>query len=193
MSQNQLKSLVPMKPHVEITSKSFNVYHHNVFLDENIVEPSEYRELIQLLLQSTELDTVEMIINNSGGYLHTARAVIESIKTADCHVRAVLIGECHSAASMIALSCKEITVLDSAQMMIHQASWGVVGAGNNNKTQNDFIYNHTCKLVKEIYSGFMTPKEIDSVLSGTEFWLEAAEIRERVERMNKFKAKQKKA
>lgn len=109
-----MKLLFPTKNHVEIVTKSFNVNYHSVFLDEDIAEPSEYRELISLLLSATELDTIDLIINNGGGRLDAARAVIEAIKNSSAVVKATIVGECHSAASMIALSCPEIVVLDSA-------------------------------------------------------------------------------
>lgn len=185
-----MKLVIPSgKEHVEIVTKTFNVNYHSVFLDENIAEPSEYRDLISLLLSSSELDTVDLIINNGGGLLNAARSVIEAVKNAECTVKTTILGECHSAASMIALSCKEIVVLDSAEMMIHQASWGVVGTGSNNKTQNDFIHRQTTKLVRETYAGFLSTKEIDAVLSGTEFWFDADEIATRVEKMMKHKKK----
>ena len=179
------------KSHVEIISKQFQVNYHTVFLDENIVEPSEYRDLISLLLNASELDTIDMIINNGGGQLNAAKAVIEAIKNADGNVKATILGDCHSAASMIALSCPEIVVLDSAEMMVHQASWGLGGTGNNVKAQNDFYYRQCTKLVKDVYKGFMTEKEIEQVLTGTEFWFDADEIRTRIERRNKSVKKEK--
>lgn len=175
------------KQHVEIISKTIPVNYHTVFLDENIVEPAEYRELISLLLNSSELDTIDIVINSGGGRLDAARAIIESIKACAGSVKATIVGECHSAASMIALNCPEVVVLDSAQMMIHEASWGVIGKGSNNKSQNDFIHRTTEKLVRETYGGFLTAKEIEQVLSGVEMWFDADEIHERVIKLKKYR------
>lgn len=74
-------------------------------------------------------------------------------------------------------------------MMIHEASWGVVGKGSNNKSQNDFHVKQTEKLVRKVYEGFITQKEIESVLTGTEFWFDSDEIQSRVDKMLKVKEK----
>jgi ATP-dependent protease ClpP protease subunit len=157
------------------------VYSHQVFLDEEIGAPSKYRDLINTLYMSGENDQVNLLINSSGGYLSTAIAIIEGIKASDAMVRAIIVGECHSAASMIALNCHEIVVTDSAHMMTHTASYGTGGMTQNVKSHSDFSTGFINKIIDSTYSGFMQNDEIIELKKGVEFWFDADQIRTRLE------------
>lgn len=56
------------------------VKRHDVFLDTDISEPSNYRDLISLLFNAGENDTINIFINSQGGHLNSALAIIEGIK-----------------------------------------------------------------------------------------------------------------
>jgi ATP-dependent protease ClpP protease subunit len=130
---------------------------------------------------SGENDQVNLLINSSGGYLSTAIAIIEGIKASDAMVRAIIVGECHSAASMIALNCHEIVVTDSAHMMTHTASYGTGGMTQNVKSHSDFSTGFINKIIDSTYSGFMQNDEIIELKKGVEFWFDADQIRTRLE------------
>lgn len=160
--------------------------HSDVFLDRDIEEPSDYRELISILFNAGEYDTIHIFINSVGGNLDTALAIIEGIQHSLASVTAFLIGSCHSAASMIALSCNQLIITDSANMLVHSASFGTGGTTSNVKSHTDFVVKQTNKLLEEIYEGFLTKDEMKDIKLGVEMWLSAKEIRKRVKKRLKL-------
>lgn len=162
------------------------VKRHDVFLDTDIGEPFIYRDFISILFNANENDIINICINSPGGNLNSAVAIIEGIKHSNANVTGVIMGECYSAASMIALSCHNIIVLDSANMMIHTASFGAAGNTGNVKAYTDFTVNEVEKLILSTYSGFLSKDEIDKVKTGVEIWLSADDIRKRMENRMKY-------
>lgn len=160
--------------------------HHDVFIDTEITEPSDYRELISLLFNAGEEDSFNFFINSGGGHLNTALAIIEGLKHTNANVTAVLVGECHSAASMITMYCHEMAVLDSAHMMIHTASYGTVGNTGNVKAYTDFTTKQVESLLHDTYEGFLTKEEIAKIKLGVELWFNADEIRDRIQNRIKY-------
>lgn len=164
-----------------INTTTNNVSHHDVFIDSEITEPSNYRELLSILFNANEGDSVNVFINSEGGHLDTALAIIEGLKNTQAHVVAVIIGACHSAASFISMYCHEVAVLDNAYSMVHTATFGSVGFTGNVKSHTDFTVRQVEKLINETYEGFLTKEEIVRVKSGVELWFDADEIKKRME------------
>lgn len=169
------------KPEQYINSIERTSHHHDVFLDGEIAEPSNYREFISLLFNSSEDDTVTIYINSGGGHLDTALAIVEGLKLTSAQVTAVLIGACHSAASIISMYCHEVAVLDNAYSMVHTASFGAAGNTGNVKAHTEFTVRQVEKLLNDTYEGFLTKDELAKVKSGVELWFDADEIRKRME------------
>lgn len=155
--------------------------HFDVFLDSNIEEPAEYRELLSILFGATEDDTVNIFINSNGGHLDTALAIVEGLKSTSAHVTAIIIGACHSAASIITMYCHDVAVLDSAYSMVHTASYGTAGNTGNVKAHTEFTTRQVEKLLNDTYEGFLTKDELVKVKQGVELWFDADEIRKRME------------
>ena len=158
-----------------------NVRHFDVFLDSDIEEPSEYRELLSILFNAGDDDSVNIFFNSNGGHLDTALAIVEGLKSTNARVTAIIIGACHSAASIIAMYCHEVAVLDSAYSMIHTASFGAQGSAGNVKAHTEFTVKQVDKLLNDTYEGFLSKEELVKVKSGVELWFDAEEIRKRME------------
>lgn len=162
------------------------VKRHDVFLDTDISEPPNYRDLISLLFNAGENDSINIFINSQGGHLNSALAIIEGIKHSNANVTGIIMGECYSAASMIALNCHNVVVLDSANMMIHTASFGTAGNTGNVKAYTDFTVKEIEKLLVSTYEHFLTKDEIDKIKTGVEIWLSADDIKKRLETRSKY-------
>ena len=191
----------PMKIHIGNNDRSyFNITQISskrvdVFLDEEIGAPSEYRELNYLLFNAEENDVFPFYINSPGGQLNAALSIIEGLKNTPARTVAILQGECHSAASMLAMYCDDVLVLDSAHMMIHTASYGTIGNTGNVKAHTEFTTKQVEGLIHETYEGFLTDPEIEKVKLGVELWFSAEDIRDRMQKRivfleKKFAAKE---
>lgn len=156
------------------------VNHYDVFIDSEITGPENYRELLALLFNANDGDSINIFINSEGGHLDTAIAIIEGLKNTQAHVVAVLIGACHSAASFISMYCHEVAVLDNAYSMVHTATFGSVGFTGNVKAHTDFTVRMVEKLINDTYEGFLTKDELVKVKSGVELWFDAEEIKTRM-------------
>lgn len=169
-----------------ISSVEKTIYRHDVFLDTDIGDPSNYRELLALLFNTTEDDTIALYINSHGGQLDTALAIVEGLKATKAHVVAIIIGACHSAASIISMYCHEVAVLDNAYSMVHTASFGASGNTGNVKAHTEFTIRQVEKLLNETYEGFLNKEELGKIKSGVEMWFDAEEIRKRMVSRVKF-------
>lgn len=185
--QNPFVSLISgQKDNSYITATERTYRHYDVFLDSDIEEPSNYRELVAALFNAGEGDTMTIFINSNGGHLDTAMAVVEGLKATNCHVTGVINGACHSAASIISMYCHEVAVLDSAYSMVHTASFGASGNTSNVKSHTEFTVKQVEKLLNETYEGFLSKDELAKVKQGVELWFSADEIRDRMEHRAKF-------
>lgn len=153
---------------------------HMVSIDSEIGEPHLYRDLINLLYMADENTEFNLLINSPGGNLSSAMAVIEAIKNTEAMVRAIIVNECHSAASIIALNCAEIVVTDTAHMMIHTASYGTGGNTHGVQRHVDFSTKMINKMLQNTYSGFLSVAELEDVERGIEMWFDADEIKVRL-------------
>lgn len=185
-SSNPLMQLFGQANSDYINTNAITTNHHDVFIDCEIGEPSEYRDLIAILFGANQGDTIQLYINSEGGHLDSALAIIEGLKNTEATTIAVIMGACHSAASFIAMYCHEVVVLDSAYSMIHTATFGSVGMTSNVKSHTDFTVRQVEKLINETYRGFLTEDEISKVKSGMELWFDADDIRSRMEKRSKF-------
>lgn len=151
------------------------------FLDHGIRELSYYRPLMQELLRASEQDCIQLFFSNSGGLLDTAVSIAEAIKASSGQTVAILTGPCHSASSLLALTCSQIVVSDSATMMIHTASGGTVGKTPDFVKEAIFSAKHINMLLDSTYAGFLNPQEMLELKDGKDFWFNAEEIRARLE------------
>lgn len=178
--------------HVGHFETSYQINFHRFYLDKNIESPSNYQELIQTLLTAGEHDTIELFVSNYGGNLDSAVNIMSAIEESNATVRAVIGQNCASAASVIALSCDVITVINFATMMIHNISYGAGGKASDVSSQVIFMQDYFKELVHYIYQDYLTDKEIQEVLAGKEIWMGAQEIEQRLQNREKAREKQEK-
>ena len=170
----------PQPPNGLIRTITTQVNTHLVFIDDDIVDPPVYRDVIHCLATCNENDVVNLLINSNGGRTDSTWQIIEAMKGCRGEVIATVIGSAYSAASMLACMAPECYIADSAEFMLHTAHYGSVGTAPNVKGQTDFATGQINKLLDICYSGFLTPKELAELKNGKEFWFNAEEARERM-------------
>lgn len=162
-------------------------------IDEDFDESRYYRNVVDRIEQLEEGDLIRFKIDSCGGHLSGLIQLLTAIENTDANVIAEVIGECHSAASILALSCPNIKVYPYANMMVHFASFGSAGKGDDVKSHTDFNHAYCRKLFTKAYRGFLTDNELEQMLIGKEFWFDADEILRRLDARNKFAEKEAKA
>ena len=181
-----------LKEQCEVIQSSFTETYnmYDIVLDENIREPAYYRQAFHVLRTAKEGDRINMILNNSGGRIDSAICFRNLIQETQAEVLAVLEGETHSAASMIALSCHGVHVKPYASMMIHHASFGSGGTVQNVMDHVNFTSKQTERLIRDVYQHFLSESELDEVVRNREIWLTDEEIGERLDRMYEARREQ---
>ncbi len=159
---------------------------HLVFIDDDILGPSNYRDVIHCLATCSENDNVNILINSSGGRTDSAWAIIEAMKGCRGDVAVTVLGAAYSAASMIACMADECYFAESSEMMLHTAHYGSINTVPNVKTQVDFTTRQMNKLLDTCYKGFLTDKELEELKNGKEFWYSADEAQARMAKRHRY-------
>lgn len=159
---------------------------HLVFIDDDITSPSNYRDVIHCLATCGENDSVNLLVNSSGGRTDSIWQIIEAMKGCRGDVSVTVIGAAYSAASMLACMAPECYIADSAEFMLHTAHYGSIGTVPNVKGQTDFATRQINKLLDQAYKGFLTDKELEELKNGKEFWFDADEAIKRMGKRYKY-------
>jgi ATP-dependent protease ClpP protease subunit len=146
----------------------------------------QYSKLLDFLYSATESDQVDMFFATPGGMMESCRAILDAMAITKAHIRGIHVGSASSAGSMILLGCDEQIILPGATMMIHTASHGYGGTDNNINAYASFSNKWVNKFVHEVYEGFLSEDEIEKVIMGMEFWFDAEQIIERLQKRKEY-------
>ena len=150
------------------------------YLDEGIKEAKYYRNWIQVVESLSQHDVVYLSINNYGGYLDGAIALINAMETTEAHVHVCIDGVAASAASLVALAAPSVSVSPYASMMIHAATFGAFGKQSDVIGHATFVDKQVKDLMHQVYADFLSDEEFEEVMLGREIWLNSDEIIERL-------------
>ena len=150
--------------------------HYDVYITDEIAEPSEYSELIHTLKNAYESDTFVLHINSPGGVLDSALSLISALSNTKAKTKASISGTVASAATIITLACDELEVADYTNWMSHNYSGGLHGKGHEMKAYQTYIDKELNTAFHEIHKGFFTEKEITDMIDGKDHWMGKDEI-----------------
>jgi ATP-dependent protease ClpP protease subunit len=149
-------------------------------IDTDFKDAAHYRMVVNKILELSELDCVEFHINSPGGDLSGLVALLHGINATEAETVAVIQGECHSAASILALSCDSVQVGPFANMLCHSIRYGLTGKGADIRSQVNHTNAYAEMIFRNAYEYFLSEEEINDVLDGKELWLDFDEINERL-------------
>lgn len=168
--------------------RTMHAHKVTVHLDGPILSARHYRMVASEAADLSENDELEFRISSPGGDMNGLIALLDVINTTEANVTAVIAGESHSAASMLAVSCPNVVVSPYATMLVHNAS---LGAGRAKAYDLKQYVDHTTEfcnnLFRDVYTGFLSEDEVEEVIQGKELWMGADEISERLEQMMEYK------
>lgn len=190
--ESELPEFVPFQEHVKIIASSSQATHYRVFIDKGIDEPSKYSDLIQALISANDNDMFEFLISCDGGNLDSCVSIVNALNNTNAYTRAVITSHAHSAASIISLVCDEVVAMPHTAMLVHQPRGGSYGRYIEQVQQGHFNEKMIRDFFTDVYEGFLTPSEIDSVLQGKDIWLSADEINERAKKRSEWQEKEQK-
>jgi ATP-dependent protease ClpP protease subunit len=187
-ANENIEELMMMMPEQKglIRTITNQINTHLVFIDDDITSPSNYRDVIHCLATCGENDSVNLLVNSSGGRTDSIWQIIEAMKGCRGDVSVTVIGAAYSAASMLACMAPECYIADSAEFMLHTAHYGSIGTVPNVKGQTDFATRQINRLLDQAYTGFLTDKELEELKNGKEYWFDAEEAGKRMLRRYRY-------
>lgn len=151
-------------------------------IDEPIRESRYYRQVVSGISELDEGDELHFKISSPGGLLTGLETMLSAVKQSPATSIAFIDGECHSAASILALNCDAVAVSEYASMLCHFVSFGVAGPSNHIQKHSEHVRKTSEKLFRNTYKYFLTEEEITKCVEDDyQLWLDADQIMERFE------------
>jgi len=155
---------------------------HKFYLTGEIKNPSEYIQWFETIRNSSDSDVIVFHINSHGGDLFTAIQFMRVLSETKANIVASVEGACMSAATLIFLSAKNWEISNHSMFMFHNYSGGTFGKGGEMYDQISHFKGWGEKLLKDIYSKFLTPLEIKDILNNKDVWMSGEEVSKRLKK-----------
>ncbi|MGC7873910.1 head maturation protease, ClpP-related [Desulfosporosinus sp. SYSU MS00001] len=145
------------------------------WLEMPATSPKKVNDLINQALPGEEL---EVIINSGGGSVFAGSEIFTTLRSHNGNTKGKIVGLAASAASMIAMGVKDLSIAPTGQIMIHRAS--TYGEGNAEDMQKTVdMLKGVDKSIANAYilkTGISQSKLLD--MMSKETWLDADTAKE---------------
>lgn len=172
---------------LQVKETVFNTYDYKLFGE--ITEVDDYFDLIDALNYASPDDEFIIRIHSGGGLLGTADVIINAIQNTQARVHGHIESLCGSAATIIFLNCHSYSISPRSEFFVHTASSATIGKEHENYASIMFDRKRVHKMVRDAYEGLLTDQEIDNVLKGQDYYFDAEELGERLEKFTEFQKK----
>ena len=170
-----------LQPNKLLVTEFHDRVRYDYYLVGQIGNPDEYVDVCHALRTCTPSDDFFFRINSEGGQVRSGNMIINAIHECQGTVFGFIEGNCGSMATFVFLACHTWGVSKYAEFFCHTVSSGNFGKEPETFEAAQFLRKQTHKRIREEYNSFLTPEEIDSVLKGSDIYLDCDEIMERLE------------
>lgn len=159
---------------------------HTFYISGEIKSPTEYVDMFDTIRNASEHDIIRLHINSAGGQLFTAiqfmRVLLETPAQVICSVE----GACMSAATMIFLSGNAFEISEHSMFMFHNYSSMIFGKGG--EMYDNIVHERKWseRIMRQVYSGFLTETEIKAILDNKDIWMDGEEVIKRLKLKQKM-------
>lgn len=185
MKNHEELMLLPQKS--RISTNSHVAHTHVIKVWEDIGEPSDWTDELDLINNSSEMDTIVLDICSGGGILDTAMLFNRALRNTPAHTVAIIGPSAASAASVFALSCREFVLDETSSLMIHTSTYGILAKDTDIFEHANFSRKQLKALYESVYRGFLTEEELQDVIKGTPFYFDADQLEERLANLNEYR------
>jgi ATP-dependent protease ClpP protease subunit len=158
---------------------------HEFYLTGEIGDAEEYIEWFDIIRNASAVDNIRIYINSPGGDLFTTLQFLRVMSDTEATVTTSVEGACMSAATMIFLHGHTQEVTPHSLFMFHDYSSGTFGKGGEQYDQIQFERGWSRKFLTEVYAGFLTDIEIESMMHNKDIWMDSEEVVKRLTTMTK--------
>lgn len=164
---------------------------HDIYLSDELVEPSAYDELCHLLRNADAEDDIRLFLNTPGGNLASGLAIIQAMQESQATITTILNPEAYSMGALMFVAGDHHVLNDKSILMFHNYSGGLFGKGNEQAAEIAAVKPWFEKIMHDICCPFLTEEELSAVLRGSDLWLRQDEILPRLERLHEHRNKKK--
>ncbi len=156
---------------------------HHFYISGEIEGAASYVDMIHKIRSATADEIVTIHLNTPGGDVSAGVQIINAMKFSEARIICSLEGEACSLGSMILLAADEFIIHDNTVVMIHNYTGGTYGKGHEQVSELTATIKWFSALAYTYYVPFISVEELENVLGGDDLWLQADEVRERLEQM----------
>src|SRR5210317_1023991 len=180
----EYKGLIEGSQTIFATQIKSNLY--DFYLSGVIEDAEKYNEWFNIIRNATEFDDIIIHINSYGGDVFTTLQMIRAMAECKANITCSVEGACMSAATYIFLAGKQFLVTEHSMFMFHNYSGGTFGKGGEMYDNIMHERKWSQKLMNDMYTGFLTKEEINSLLDNKDIWMDGEEVIKRIELKNKI-------
>lgn len=153
---------------------------HVFYLYDDIGEPSDYVDLIYHLDVAGPDDVFHLHIATGGGLLDSAIAIIHAIMRTQATVIGFADAMVASAGTLIFFACHSYCISPFSTFMLHDGSSGAIGKLTDSIKNLHATRTLISDIAHQIYEPIFSSEEIDHILEGSDLYLTADEVLERI-------------
>lgn len=153
----------------KILVKQTNIYRYNLY--GSIGGFENYQGFFEDSVKFNKDDAIALYINCPGGRVDVGVSIVNAIKSTDAKVTAVVECPSYSMASIIALSCERLLMLDNTFLMFHNYSTASMGKGGELMASMAHSDAHFQQLMQDVCHPFITKKELDSIRNDRDIYI----------------------
>jgi ATP-dependent protease ClpP protease subunit len=181
IASSDTKIMPFMEPNKLFVTEYHDHIRYDYYLVGEIGNPEEYMDLCHALRSCSPADEFFLRLNSGGGQVRTGNQIINAIHECPATTIGFIEHDCGSMCTFLFLACDTWGVSKYAEWFSHTVSGGNWGKESETFEASQFLRRQTHARVREEYSNFLTPDEIDSLLKGADYYFNADEIMERLE------------
>lgn len=159
----------------EVTATRSHAMHYNIYLFGPIESAEQFIGPIEVLQNAGEGDLVEIHLSTPGGSLDATDTFLQAMRESEGRVVIRATGGVHSAGSIILMNANEFTLSENFRSLIHNGSTGAGDDLNKFKAAAKHSVEYMESVMRKTYEGFLTPDELEAMIDGKDFWLDAKE------------------
>jgi ATP-dependent protease ClpP protease subunit len=160
-------------------NRDHSVYEY--YFVGQIGDPEDYIDLCNALRMARPEDKFILRFNSGGGQVRTGNQVLNAIHECQALTIGFIEHDCGSMCTFLFLACDTWGVSKYAEWFSHTVSGGHLGKECETFEASQFLRKQTHKRIREEYKHFFSDSEIESLLKGTDIYLDSDEIMQRLE------------
>lgn len=158
----------------------------SIYLFGPIEEPEQFISAIEVLNAAGENDLVEIHLSTPGGSLSATDTFIDAMRNSEARICVRATGNVCSAGTIILMNADEFTLSENFTALIHNGSVGFGAKFSDWKSETKHTQMYMERILRTTYEGFLSDEEIELLIDGKDYWLDAEAWVERYEARNNY-------